>query len=69
MNDDASDAQKYRLLQAQKILDLFKEANGRPATGIAELENWVATPEGRAVLSRHHDEHGKLIPDTKSVGT
>jgi hypothetical protein len=58
----SSDGQKYRLAQAQKILDLFQEANGRPASNVRELEKCVASPEGRATLDNHHDQDGKIIP-------
>jgi hypothetical protein len=57
-----SDGQKYRLAQAQKILDLFEEANGRPANNVRELELWVASPEARATLDKSHGKDGKIIP-------
>jgi len=40
-----TDGETYRLSQAQKLLDLFEKAYGRPATNIRELANWLKSPE------------------------
>jgi hypothetical protein len=40
----------YRLLQAQEILQIFQKTNGRPATSIQELENWLASENGKTAL-------------------
>ena len=55
-------AESYRDAQAQKLLDLFKEAHGREATSVEELSAWATSPAGKAVLARHHDKDGKIIP-------
>lgn len=57
-----TDAESYQLRQAEKILELFKEANGREAASIEELEKWVASPEGRAATAYDRDDRGKIIP-------
>ena len=56
------DAEKYRLAQAQKLLDLFEGANGRPARTVEELERWVGSPEGRAATACDRGKDGKIIP-------
>jgi hypothetical protein len=58
-----SDKSDYRNRQAQKVLDLFKDAKGRPAKSIEELEAWVASPEGRRALAYDRTPDGKIIPD------
>jgi hypothetical protein len=50
MNDKEA-AEAWRLLQAQRILDLFAKAKGYDARTIEELEAWVGSPEGQAVLA------------------
>jgi len=40
-DDIASDANKWRLLQAEEILLRFHDAHGRPCKTISELERWV----------------------------
>jgi hypothetical protein len=50
---EKSDAEVYRLAQAQKLLGLFEIAHGRPATSIDELTRWMQSPEGEAVVRRH----------------
>jgi hypothetical protein len=37
----SGDPYKYRLAQAQKLLDLYEEANGKPASTVEELDRWV----------------------------
>ena len=37
---DESDAEKYRLAQAQQLLHEFERAHGRPAGTMKELEDW-----------------------------
>jgi len=41
---------EYRIPQAQKILDLYEEANGRPATTLEELIKWLSTAAGKAAM-------------------
>jgi hypothetical protein len=48
---DKEAAEAYRLLQAQRILDLFEKDRGRPARTIEELDAWVGSPEGQALLA------------------
>jgi hypothetical protein len=58
-----SDAQKYRLMQVEKLLSLFEDANGRPADTIEELDQWIGSVDGKSYLSTFHDKSGKIIPD------
>src|SRR5690242_17176109 len=44
----STDAERYQLAQAQKLLDLFEESHGRPAANVEESEKWIGSPEGRA---------------------
>lgn len=62
MKRDARDADRYRLAQAQKLLDLFEGAHGRSPRTVEELAQWVGSPEGRAALANHEDPDGKIIP-------
>ncbi|MCK1418907.1 hypothetical protein IVB55_39470 [Bradyrhizobium sp. CW4] len=62
MTDIRQAAERYRNAQAQKLLELFESAHGRPAKTVKELEQWVASPEGRAVTAKHRDEDGHIIP-------
>lgn len=48
-------AEQYRLAQANKCLRLFREANGRDARDMKELEAWV----------KHHDHEKSLKPDAE----
>ena len=57
-----ADAKAYRLQQAEKLLELFKEANGREATSSDELGKWAASPEGQAAMAYDLDKRGKIIP-------
>jgi hypothetical protein len=59
---DKEDAEKYRLAQAQKLLDLFEEANGRPAKTTQELSDWLTSPEGQRAIAYDHTPDGKIIP-------
>ena len=59
---DAKDAKLYQIAQAQKIIDLFETANGRPASTMEELNEWVGSPEGRATLDAHRNENGTINP-------
>ena len=61
MNDKA-DAEAYRLKQVEKLLELFKEANGREAISPEELGRWLESPEGRAATAYDRDKRGKIIP-------
>jgi hypothetical protein len=60
--DDASIGHNYRLAQAQKLLDVFEEAHGRPAQTYEELEDWAGSPEGKAALAYHRTPNGTIIP-------
>jgi hypothetical protein len=61
-------AEQYRLRQADKLLALFKEANGRPPVTVKELEEWLGSPSGKASTARHHNQEGQIIPEPiKSV--
>lgn len=44
-HDDRRDAKKYRLEQAQQLMDGFEKAKGRPATSIEELTEWAMKRE------------------------
>jgi hypothetical protein len=55
-------AERYREAQAQKLLDLFEDAHGRPVRSVKELERWVASPEGRAATACDRTKDGKIIP-------
>jgi hypothetical protein len=44
-------AEAYRLRQAQKLLDVFEDANGHPARTLLELEQWAVSPQGKAALA------------------
>jgi hypothetical protein len=57
------DAEAYRLRQAQKLLDLFEGANGRPAETMDELTQWCVSPAGKAAMAYDHTADGKIIPD------
>jgi hypothetical protein len=60
--DIKSHAHAYRLAVAQKIIDLFEEANGRPANTVEELTQWCASDAGKAATADHRDADGKIIP-------
>jgi hypothetical protein len=53
----------YRIRQAEKIFQLFEQANGRPPANSEDIIEWMKTPEGEALMSRHRDARGKIIPD------
>jgi hypothetical protein len=38
----------HRIPEARKLLDLYEEANGRPADTIADLTEWILSPPGKA---------------------
>jgi hypothetical protein len=61
-------AERYRLAQAQKLIDLFEDAHAKPLNSMGELEQWVASPEGRAALALHCDKDGKIIPGNGAAG-
>jgi hypothetical protein len=42
---------EHRIPQAQKLLDLYEEANGRPATTLQELIKWLSTAAGKAAIA------------------
>jgi hypothetical protein len=43
---DRRDAEKYRLKEAQQLMDDFEKAKGRAATSIEELTEWAAERKG-----------------------
>ncbi len=45
---DREDAEKYRLAQARKLLSLFEDAHGRPATTTEELFDWMVRQKAKA---------------------
>jgi hypothetical protein len=49
-------AEKARLEEAQRLLDLFKEAHQRPAHAVDELATWIASPEGKEWLALDHQD-------------
>jgi hypothetical protein len=59
---DKDDAHRYRLAVAQKMLDVFEDAHGRPARTLEELSDWAASPEGRAALAYDRKPDGTIIP-------
>ena len=58
-----ANGEAYRLQRMEKLLELFKEANGREPTSVEDLERWMASPEGRAAIAYDLDKPGKIIPD------
>jgi hypothetical protein len=50
---------EYRIPQAQKLLDLYEEANGRPATTLEELIKWLSTAAGKAAIA-----YGRVVAVT-----
>jgi hypothetical protein len=63
-----NEAKEYRLAQAQKMLDLFEGANGRPAKTMKELEDWVGSSKGKAATAYDRGADGKIIPDLPPPG-
>jgi hypothetical protein len=59
---DQAAARLGKIRLAQKLLDLFEGANRRPASTREELEQWVASPEGRAAVADDRGKDGKIIP-------
>ena len=55
-------AEAYRLAQAQKMLDLFEDAHGRPARTIEELSEWTVSAEGERATAYDRSQDGKIIP-------
>jgi len=62
MTADDEATHKDRLAQAQKLIDLFIGANGRPPRSPEEVKKWIDTPEGKAALADHQTPDGKIIP-------
>jgi hypothetical protein len=57
------DAEAYRRRQAQRLLDLFESAHGRPASTVEDLTTWAGTPEGQAALAvNSNPETGHIEP-------
>ena len=46
-----SDQEKDKRAQAQRLLDLFEGAKGRRPKTDQELNNWLASPEGKAATA------------------
>lgn len=46
-----SDQEKDKRAQAQRLLDLFEGAKGRRPETDQELNNWLASPEGKAATA------------------
>ena len=55
-------AEQWRLLQTQKLLELFSGAHGRPARTVEELEAWLSSPAGEAAMAYDRTPDGKVIP-------
>ena len=53
-----ANGEAYRLQRMEKLLELFKEANGREPTSVEDLERWVASPEGRAAAAANRNNDG-----------
>ena len=62
-----SDAEKYRIAQAQTLLDLYEEANGKPAATVEELEKWLSSATGNATTAYDSTPDGKIIPDIRGI--
>jgi hypothetical protein len=61
--DNLRVAKERWLQQAEKILSLFADANGRPARTMEELTAWAASADGKRYLSAFRDANGHIIPD------
>jgi hypothetical protein len=46
-----SDQEKDKRTKAQRLLDLFEGAKGRRPETDQELNNWLASPEGKAATA------------------
>ena len=62
MTSEEEAARKYRLAQAQKLIDLFTGANGRRPRNTEELGMWINSAEGKAALAYDQTPDGKIIP-------
>ena len=62
MNTQHTDAEKFRLCQAEELLKLFEKDNSRPATSPEELEGWVASPRGRTMIK----QKAKLVKGSRT---
>jgi hypothetical protein len=60
---DEEDVEVYRRRQAEMMLRLFEDAHNRPARTVDELEEWVASDEGRRALAYDQTPDGKIIPE------
>lgn len=50
---DEEAARRYRLRVAQRLLDAFKAGHdGRECDTVEELDEWLETDEGQAVLAK-----------------
>jgi hypothetical protein len=58
-----TDADRRREKQAEKIIDLFRDAHGRGPRTIEELEAWASSADGKRHRKEFHDRDGKIIPD------
>lgn len=50
-SDTTRDAEKYRLRQAQVLLDLFEEAHARKASTMEELKAWIGAQDQQDLQS------------------
>ena len=46
-----SDQEEQRKAQVKRLLDLFEGAKGRRPETDQELDDWLATPEGKAATA------------------
>jgi hypothetical protein len=52
--------------EAQKVMAIYKETNGRKVRSLAELDQWMASPEGQVALTPHIDPaDGTLVTDRR----
>ena len=51
MNTDKEDAEKWRLMQAEELLELFEEDTGSPARTMEELTAWTSSARGKFVIA------------------
>ena len=57
---DTTAADKYRLLQAEKILELYEQAHGHQARTIEELKQWAESAEGKRILAANSQQNGTI---------
>ena len=42
---------QFCLKHAEKVLEVFEAAHGRPARSVAEVEEWVASSRGKRAIA------------------